>query len=119
MESSDSLEQIISTINEFVEERDWNQFHTIKNLVSSISIEAGELSETIQWTSPSVEEVKNDIMLLKEIGNEIADVVIYCLRLCSVLDLSLIDLIEGKIESNRQKYPIEKSRGSSKKYSEL
>ena len=58
-------------------------------------------------------------MLLKEIGNEIADVVIYCLRLCSVLDLSLIDLIEGKIELNRQNYPIEKSRGSSKKYSEL
>ena len=119
MQSSDALKQTVSNINEFVEERDWNQFHTIKNLVSSISIESAELSETIQWTNPSVEEVLNDRLLLEDIGNEIADVAIYCLRLCSVLDLNLIDLIEMKIESNKQKYPVEKSRGTSKKYTEL
>ena len=76
MQSPDSLEQTLSKINEFTEERDWNQFHSVKNLAASISIEAAELNETIQWNNPSIEEVLKDESLTKSIGNEIADVVI-------------------------------------------
>ena len=119
MQSPDSLEQTLSKINEFTEERDWNQFHTVKNLASSISIEAAELNETIQWSNPSVEEVMRDKSLTESIGNEIADVVIYSLRLCSVLNLDIIDLIDKKIEENKEKYPVEKSKGSSKKYTQF
>ena len=119
MQSSDALNKTLSKVNKFVEERDWNQFHTVKNLAASISIEAAELNETIQWKNPSVEEIIADQDLLQSIGNEVADVAIYCLRLCSVLDLNLIDLIDRKIELNEEKYPVEKSRGSSKKYTEL
>ena len=119
MQSPGRLEQTLSKINEFTEQRDWNQFHSVKNLAASISIEAAELNETIQWTNPSVEEVLKDEALTESIGNEIADVFIYSLRLCSVLNLDIIDLIENKIESNKKKYPVEKSRGSSKKYTQL
>ena len=119
MQSLDSLEQTLSKINEFTEERDWNQFHTVKNLAASISIEAAELNETIQWSNPSVEEVMKDKPLTESIGNEIADVVIYSLRLCSVLNLDIINLIDKKIEANKEKYPVEKSKGSSKKYTQF
>ena len=119
MQSPSRLEQTLSKINEFTEQRDWNQFHSVKNLAASISIEAAELNETIQWTNPSVEEVLKNESLTESIGNEIADVFIYSLRLCSVLNLDIIDLIENKIESNKKKYPVEKSRGSSKKYTQL
>ena len=119
MQSPDRLEQTLAKINEFTEERDWNQFHSVKNLAASISIEAAELNETIQWSNPSVEEVLENQSLTENIGNEIADVVIYSLRLCSVLSLDIIELIENKIESNKRKYPIDKSRGSSKKYTQL
>ena len=119
MQSPDRLEQTLSKINEFTEQRDWNQFHSVKNLAASISIEAAELNETIQWTNPSVEEVLKDESLTESIGDEIADVVIYSLRLCSVLNLDIIDLIENKIESNKKKYPVEKSKGSSRKYTQL
>ena len=119
MQPPDSLSNSISNINQFVEDRDWSQFHTVKNLASSISIEAAELNETIQWNNPTIQEVLKNTSLRKNIGNEIADVVIYSLRLCSVLELDVTQLIEQKIEANREKYPIEKSRGSSKKYTEF
>ena len=102
MQSPSRLEQTLSKINEFTEQRDWNQFHSVKNLAASISIEAAELNETIQWTNPSVEEVLKDESLTESIGNEIADVVIYSLRLCSVLNLDIIDLIENKLNQIRR-----------------
>lgn len=119
MQSSDSLKNTISKINNFVEERDWGQFHTVKNLAASVSIEAAELNETIQWENPELEEILQNDTLLQNIGNEIADVVIYSLRLCSILNLNVIALIDRKIESNKEKYPINKSKGSSKKYTQF
>jgi dCTP diphosphatase len=119
MEVSTTLAQTIDKINHFVSERDWNQFHTIKNIISSISIEAAELSETIQWSNPPVEEVLSDHSLLGNIGEEVADVMIYCLRLCSILELDPIEIMENKIKSNALKYPIGKSKGNSLKYTAL
>ena len=114
-----SLENIISRIESFTKDRDWNKFHTVKNLVASISIESAELCETIQWTDPSVEEILRSSDLLNNISQELADVMIYCIRLCSVLDLDLLSIINNKINLNSQKYPVNRSKGVSTKYSNL
>ena len=112
----DSLTETMSKITKFTVERDWAQFHTVKNLVTSISIEASELSETIQWENPDISEVTSNEQLLESMKNELADVMIYCLRLCTILKANPIEIIEDKIELNKQKYPVEKSKGNSSKY---
>ena len=90
----------------------------MKNLVASISIEAAELSETVQWTNPSDSEVLEDRILVQSISHELADVMVYCLNLCSKLELDPIQIIREKMKHNAEKYPIEKSYGKSNKYSE-
>ena len=119
MASTDSLENTMKVIDAFTQERDWEQFHSVKNLMASVSIEASELNETIQWENPTPMQVKENSKLLTSIGDELADVIVYCLRLCSVLGLEPIELMNNKIEKNRIKYPVDKSKGSSKKYTNL
>lgn len=111
-----SLANIMQRLDSFVRERDWNQFHSIKNIVASVGIEAAELTETVQWTNPSVEEAKADQELIQNISHETADVMMYCLRLCSVLGLDPVEIMNDKFEINRMKYPAEIVRGSSAKY---
>ena len=118
MPSTDSLDDTLVVIDKFTSERDWEQFHTVKNLVASISIEAAELSETVQWTNPTVDEVLQNEKLVQGISHELADVMVYCLNLCSKLELDPIKIIHEKIVHNAEKYPIERSFGNSKKYSE-
>ena len=118
MSSTDSLHNTIAVIDKFTNERDWEQFHTVKNLVASISIEAAELSETVQWTNPTTSEVLQDENLVKNISHELADVMVYCLNLCSKLELDPIKIMHDKMKHNAEKYPVEKSFGNSKKYSE-
>lgn len=116
METTDPLKELNTRLDAFVKQRDWNQFHSVKNLVASISIESAELSETVQWVNPSVEEVLEDSALTQKIAHETADVMMYCLRLCSVLGLDPITIMNQKFEINEQKYPPELVRGSSAKY---
>ena len=116
MATADSLEQTVRTIDAFTQERDWEQFHSVKNLMASVSIEASELNETIQWENPSPQEIIKNTKLHSEIGEELADVMVYCLRLCSLLGLEPIEMMNAKIEKNRLKYPISKSKGNSSKY---
>lgn len=116
METTDPLKALNNRLDAFVKQRDWNQFHSVKNLVASISIESAELSETVQWSNPSVEEVLDDSALTQKIAHETADVMMYCLRLCSVLGLDPIVIMNEKFEINQQKYPAELVRGSSAKY---
>ena len=118
MNSTDSLDGTLAAIRKFTSERDWEQFHSVKNLVASISIEAAELSETIQWINPTTEEILQDERLVQSISHELADVIVYCLNLCSKLDLDPIKIIHEKMKHNAEKYPVEKSFGNSKKYSE-
>ena len=115
MSSTDSLDITIAEIDNFVSQRDWEQFHTVKNLVASISIEAAELSEAVQWTNPTKDEVLQDEKLVQSISYELADVMVYCLNLCSKLNLDPIQIIREKMKHNAEKYPIEKSFGNSKK----
>lgn len=118
MSDGDSLANIMQRLDSFVRERDWNQFHSIKNIVASVGIEAAELTETVQWTNPSVEEAMADQELIQNISHETADVMMYCLRLCSVLGLDPVEIMNDKFEINRMKYPAEIVRGSSAKYTD-
>ena len=116
MSNKDTLGNTMREIDGFTKERDWEQFHSVKNLMASVSIEASELNETIQWTNPTQKEVQDDPRLLSEIGDELADVMVYCLRLCSILGIEPIEMMTSKIEKNRLKYPVGKSKGNSTKY---
>ena len=116
MESSDSLEQTISTINEFVEERDWNQFHSPKSLAMSISIEAAELLENFQW---SKDDEPLSTTNKESISEELADVLIYAIRLCEVLEVDPIEISNKKIDKNPIKYPVDISKGISEKNTKL
>ena len=110
------IKDLIGEIDQFASDRDWNQFHTPKNLASSISIEAAELLECFQWNDPEISEVIENDELLESVKEEIADVMIYSLRMCSILNLDAIDEICKKLEQNKKKYPVDVSRGRSTKY---
>lgn len=113
------LEELMSKIDQFATDRDWTQFHSPKNLASSISIEAGELLECFQWDDLTAEELKMDARRFENIKSELADLLNYSLRLCSILDLDPIEIVSKKLLVNAEKYPVRKSKGSSKKYTEF
>ena len=104
------MEELRSEIIKFQKERDWKQFHTPENLAKSISIEAGELLECFQWNNNYDKE---------KVCEELADVVNYCIVMADQLQVDLEKIVLDKLEKNRQKYPVEKAKGTSKKYNEL
>ncbi|WP_026498994.1 nucleotide pyrophosphohydrolase [Butyrivibrio sp. WCD2001] len=95
---------------QFTEDRNWDQFHTPENLAKSISIEAAELLECFQWNSEYDKEA---------VTEELADVMNYCILMADKIGVDIEDAIISKIRKNAAKYPVEKSYGSSKKYTEL
>lgn len=104
----------------FVKERDWEQFHTPKNLVMALSGEVGELTEVFQWlTEEQSRSVIDDPKKMKQTEEEIADIFLYLIRLADQLGIDIIEAASGKIKKNEEKYPVEKSYGSAKKYTEL
>lgn len=110
-----TLQQLRENMASFVREREWDQFHTPKNLSMSIAIEAAELMEHFQWLT--VEQSKNLAPeALAEIGEELADIVLYSLSMANFLDLDLSTTVLAKMEKNRRKYPKEQVRGKAHKY---
>lgn len=108
-------EEAVGKALAFREERDWAQFHNPKDLAISISIEAAELLEVFQWSgSDLVVESKRD-----RAAEELADIAIYCAYMADVLGIDLPEAMSVKIDSNACKYPVEKSRGVSSKYTEF
>lgn len=107
----DSLEELKQVINKFAEDRDWSKFHSPANLAKSISIEANELLECFQW-----DEKNYDIEDVKE---ELADVINYAVRMASVLDLDVREIVLSKISKNALKYPVDKAKGNATKYDKL
>lgn len=104
----------------FARERDWEQFHSPKNLSMALAAEAGELMEHFLWTDSAASgEVARDPAKREKIADEIADVVIYALEFANVTQLDLAAAIEAKLTRNAAKYPVEKARGNAKKYTEL
>lgn len=113
----DTLEDLKLRLRQFAIDRDWEQFHAPKNLAMALIGEAGELIEHFQWLS----EAQSDQLpakKLEEVRLEMADILIYLIRLSDRLGVDLLQAVEEKIALNAQKYPVEKVRGSSKKYTE-
>ena len=109
------MKELMNKINQFRDDRDWRKFHNEKDLAISISLEASELLELFQWKK-SEEVVESS---LEEIKEELADVFIYSFMMADNLNLDVEEIIKSKLDLNEQKYPVEKSRGSNKKYNEL
>ena len=104
-------QQTIERIRKFIEDRDWNQFHSPGNLAKSISIEANELLECFQWSDTEYD--------LEHVKEELADVLVYCQDLLDRLGLDADEIVNSKMDKNEAKYPVDKSRGNAKKYNEL
>jgi len=104
-------------LRKFVAERDWDQFHSPKNLAMALSVEAAELVEHFQWLTEA-ESQRLAPEKLAEVRDEIADVLVYLVRLADKLDVDLLAAAAQKIDKNALKYPAEKVRGSMKKYSD-
>lgn len=105
-------------MRDFAEARDWNQFHSAKNLAVALSVEAGELLEHFQWISDK-ESLSFPNEKIDKVEAEIADVLLCLVRLADILDINLMKAAMAKIDTNAQKYPVDKSRGSARKYSDL
>ena len=105
-----NINKLQDKLSKFASDRDWEQFHTPKNLAMALSVEASELVEIFQWLTSEESNSPND-KLLSQIESEVADVSIYLLRICSVLDINLSEAIDYKIKLNAEKYPIHLSKG--------
>jgi len=107
-------------VSRFRDDRDWVKFHNPKDLSIALSIESSELQELFLWKNDdSVKKMQKDERQLQRIKEEIADISIYLLSLSNVLDIDLSDAVTQKLTQNARKYPINRSKGSNKKYDEL
>ena len=111
-------QELIDQLLEFRKRREWEQFHDPKNLAEAISIESGELLENFLWkTTDESKNLSEDE--ISQVQEEVADIFIFLVYLSEAVGIDLIETAKRKIELNELKYPVEKARGSSKKYSEL
>lgn len=118
--AEDQISRLQLALHEFAEARDWNQFHDAKNLSMALVVEAGELVEILQWlTAEEASKVMEEPRTAAAIREELADVFGYLLRIADILDVSLVEALDQKLEVNEDKYPIIKSKGNAKKYTEL
>lgn len=113
------IEGIQKKIREFASAREWEQFHTPKNLSMALSIETSELMELFQWLSTKESQEIMQTNKADQVRHEIADVAVYLFRLADVLGINLTDAIHEKMKLNAEKYPVEKSKGHARKYDEI
>lgn len=118
MNSSSDLESIRDQLREFAAARDWDQFHSPRNLAAALAVEASELLEVFQWLTDHQSQRLPEESLSRA-KHEMADVLLYLIRLADKLGVDLIQVSKDKIQLNEQKYPIEKARGNARKYSDL
>lgn len=107
----EKLDLLNKEIKEFVDERDWNKFHSPANLAKSISIEANELLECFQWEENNFN--------LDDVKDELADVINYCIQMSQVLNLDIYEIVINKLEKTRKKYPVDKCKSKATKYNKL
>ncbi|MGD9787725.1 MAG: nucleotide pyrophosphohydrolase [Sulfuricellaceae bacterium] len=115
---ADSFIRLRDKIRAFAREREWEPFHTPKNLAMALIVEAAELVEHFQWLTPE-QSAALDEKTREEVAQEVADILIYLTRLADVLGIDLARAADAKLALNARKYPVEKSRGSAAKYTEL
>ena len=112
------LQRLALELRKFAADRDWDQFHSPKNLAAALAVEAGEVLEHFQWLKEQESlEISSDTR--DQISLELADVLLYLVRMADKLEIDLIEAANRKLDINAQKYPVERARGSSKKYTEL
>lgn len=112
------LQSLTQALRDFAKEREWEQFHSPKNLASALTVEASELLEHFQWLT---EDQSRNLSIDKkaEVGAEAADVLLYLLQLCDKLEIDLMEAARTKLAVNAEKYPVARALGSSKKYTEI
>jgi NTP pyrophosphatase (non-canonical NTP hydrolase) len=115
---SEDLATLRDALRQFAAERDWDQFHSPKNLAAALSVEAAELLEQFQWLSEEQSRAL-DPARLEAVRQELADVLLYVVRLADKLDVDLIAAARAKLELNALKYPVDKARGNNRKYTDL
>jgi NTP pyrophosphatase (non-canonical NTP hydrolase) len=114
------LKKLQIEILKFSDDRNWNQFHSIKNLSMALNVESSELLEIFQWlTEEQSNQARQDPILLAKVEDEVADIFIYLLRIILKTDIDLEKAVINKMNKNAEKYPIELSKGNSKKYNEF
>ena len=115
---SSDLDKLRDAVRKFAAERDWDQFHSPKNLAMALSVESAELLEIFQWLT---EEESRDLPPITKAAaaDEIADVLIYLLRIADKLAIDPVAAAQRKMIANAKKYPADKARGNNKKYTEL
>lgn len=119
-DSATTLAEIKTRVLAFAQERDWEQFHSPKNLSMALTAEAGELMEHFLWATPEASRsIFQDPDKRKKIEEELADVVIYALEFANMTGIDVAAAIETKMTANAAKYPVEKAKGRSDKYTEL
>jgi dCTP diphosphatase len=112
------LERLRDALRRFAAERDWDQFHSPKNLAAALSVEAAELLECFQWLTEAESRHLSPEQYAR-VREELADVLNYLVRLADKLDVDLLAAAEEKLRQNALKYPVDKARGHARKYSEL
>jgi NTP pyrophosphatase (non-canonical NTP hydrolase) len=116
----DSLRKLQAEVVAFRDERDWAQFHRPKDLVLGLVAEAGELAEVFLWRpEEELRDLKRDDALRSRLGEELADVLVYLLYLADAAGLDLAAATRAKLAQNASKYPVEKAKGTARKYTDL
>jgi len=120
-DATTTLADLKTRILAFVRERDWEQFHSPKNLSMALATEAGELMEHFLWLDATTSRalMQNDVARRKKIEDELADVLVYAFEFANSSGIDIAAAIESKMQANAQKYPVEKARGNARKYTEL
>jgi dCTP diphosphatase len=114
------VSRLQEAVARFAREREWEPFHSPKNLSMALAGEVGELLELFQWLSEEASrQVARDPATARRVRDEIADVLVYLVRLAAVLEVDLDEAVRSKLASNARKYPVELARGNARKYSEL
>jgi dCTP diphosphatase len=115
--SESSVAELTTLVRSFADSRDWQQFHTARNLVLALVGEAGELAAEFQWISDdTIANALQDADKREAVGSELADVFIYLLRLADVIGIDIAEELKKKIAINEKRYPIDKAKGSAAKY---
>ena len=113
------LNQIQVDLAKFARDRDWDQFHSVRNLSLALMGEVGELAELLQWIDDNDVSKFLDSGGHDRLGEELADILFYLVRLADVAGIDLSSAVKTKLKENSVKYPVEKSKGNAKKYNEL
>lgn len=115
-----SIDELQGKLRDFISDRDWERFHTPKNLVMALAGEVGELVAIFQWLDPDEsEQAMDDRSRAERVRDEMADVFAYLLRLADVLGVDLEDALHAKMMKNARRYPVETARGNARKYTDL